>query len=195
MSEIKRGSSNVYYHNKAFMHVVRFFHENDKSTTGFDARTRWAFLVVGRDEMGDAFLHDKEKTNEARISEIKDKYLPILEKCVKEKNEPAFTLDSGKISEVGIYAKEFEKKLIIRQSTPAKEGTELKSLLKGFGFSDEASVLKTDKKSKVHFGYLKLDGKNVIAIYIRKMQTMKPMLWSLCLMSTIKKKMCMMFCP
>ncbi len=140
------------------MHVVRFFHENDKSAAGFDARTRWAFLVVGRDEMGDAFLHDKEKTNEARISEIKDKYLPILEKCVKEKNEPAFTLDSRKISEVGAYAKEFEKKLIIRQSTPAKEGAELKSLLKGFGFLDEASVLKTDEKSKTHFGYLRLDG-------------------------------------
>lgn len=158
MSKIKRGSSNVYYHDKEFMHVVRFFHENDKSTVGFDARTRWAFLVVGRDEMGDTFLHDKEKTNETRISEIKEKYLPILEKCVKEKNEPAFTLESRKISEVGAYAKEFEKKLIIRQSTPAKEGAELKSLLKGFGFSDEASVLKAEEKSKVHFGYLKLDG-------------------------------------
>jgi biotin carboxyl carrier protein len=159
MSQIKRGSSNVYYHDKEFMHVVRFFYDKDKSPAGQDPRTRWAFLVVGRDEMGDAFLQDKDKSNEERLSEIKDKYLPTLENCIKEKDEPAFTLDSTKISAVGEYAKEFNKKLIIRQSTPAKEGAALKSLLKGFGFTDEASVLKAGERSKAHFGYLRLDGK------------------------------------
>lgn len=158
MSEIKRGSSNVYYHDKEFMHVVRFFYDKDKNPAAQDTRTRWAFLVVGRDEMGDAFLHDKDKTNEGRIIEIKDTYLSKLENCIKEKDEPAFTLDSTKISEVGEYAKEFYKKLIIRKSTPAKQGSALKSLLKGFGFFDEASVVKSEEKSKAHFGYLKLDG-------------------------------------
>lgn len=157
MSEIKRGSLNVYYNNKEFIHVVRFFHKNGGSSAAHNARTRWAFLVVGRDELSDAFIHDKEMNNEDRIKKIKDDYLPLLEECVKAKKEPAYTLDKTKISEVGTYPSKFKNKWIIRQSTPSKDGSKLKSLLKGFGFSDEASALKNDEKMHSHFGYLKLD--------------------------------------
>ena len=162
MSEIKRGSSNVYYHDKEFMHVVRFFHESNGSSASQNARTRWAFLVVGRDELGDDFLHDKEKSNDDRIKDIKDDYLPLLEKCVKAKDEPAFTLDSSKISETAPLASfHFKKKdkRVIRQSSMAKETKQLKSLLKGFGFTDEITVLKNDEKMHSHFGYLHLDNK------------------------------------
>jgi hypothetical protein len=34
MSQIKRGSSNVYYHDKEFMHVVRFFMTKIKALRG-----------------------------------------------------------------------------------------------------------------------------------------------------------------
>ncbi|WP_324172495.1 phospholipase effector Tle1 domain-containing protein [Sulfurimonas sp.] len=159
MSEIKRGSSNVYYHDTEFMHVVRFFYNNSGVAAAQNARTRWAFLVVGRDELGDAFLNDKAKSNEDRINEIKDRYLPLLQECVNAKDEPAFTLDKTKISEFRTYPSKFKNKWIIRQSTPSKDANKLKSLLKGFGFFDEASVLKNDENMHSNFGYLRLDVK------------------------------------
>ncbi|MGE3613931.1 MAG: DUF2235 domain-containing protein, partial [Sulfurimonas sp.] len=70
---------------------------------------------------------------------------------------PDFTLYSKNISDVGEYPLLFENKRIIRQSSSAKNATQLKSFLQGLGFSDEANGVKNDTKVASHFGYLKLD--------------------------------------
>ena len=154
MSEQQRGSNNVFYHDREFVHTFRFFYESDGTAAHQNGRSRVACLVVGRDEAGE-MVHDTAMSDADRIEKLKGDYLPLLEACVSKMDEPALAPDRGRVIERAPFSAMHKGKLIVRQSSEAYNVPTLRGLLKALDFEAAAEGLDASGDESRHYGYLK----------------------------------------
>ena len=103
MSE-KRSLGRVYFNDLDFFHLASFSNEEDK-TCAYDERTRWAYLVLNKEET--TKLVGNESDNEKILNKVKNKYKKYLLDAVKRESKDltSFQLKSNELKIDNKYVK------------------------------------------------------------------------------------------
>lgn len=133
------------------MHVLAYKHSEDETPAVHDARTRWAYLVVGQDEM--RAIDDKIAQDEAAIETIKEKFLPFLESTVKLP-EPALYTERHSIDDHTPFKRNFGGKVITLLSSVSLLAPSIKDLLRAKQYTASSSKNESENGEHKHFSYL-----------------------------------------
>ncbi len=145
----KRYIGDVYFNNDEMIHLRSFIHKDGSKAT-HDARTRFAYMIISKEEALklSADLSDPQ----AVLNAAKDKYLPTLSKAIKEESKRVNHSLELRPDEIKL-----DNKLIYLISSPATNATCEETLLKKQQFLSAAAALpkeKTIKNEKRHIAYL-----------------------------------------